>query len=156
MTFLYKKDAAGSAEAKAFLLDQDKLQAKWRKELHLTQTAALNYYNLLEWCDALSLLLCKGELQEDQRSIEISTGPDKKTYVLKKIAEGEVTVEPWPFEPSEFRVNYDVRQLSEIGFTSSAHFRKTFLGAAVTGKSWLLKQQGTSTSGQKAKSKLKK
>src|SRR4051794_14247400 len=59
MEFLYGEEKSVSAEAKKFLTEQQVLQAKWRKQLGISKDEALRIYNLLEWCDALSLLICK-------------------------------------------------------------------------------------------------
>ena len=80
MQFVYGTFATEDASAKEFLEGQKALQATWRKELGLSKEELLRIYSLLEWCDAFSLLLCKGELQPEKRKLEISTGPDKTMY----------------------------------------------------------------------------
>lgn len=138
MMFLYKKHEGGNTAAKIFLAEQKILQTKWRKQLQISKEEAVKIYSLLEWCDALSLLLCKDEIQPEQRGIEISAGPDKKSYTLFQIKDQILTVDPWPFEPNEFEVNFDYRLLNKLQFASTKQFREDFLSAGVKEKTWKL------------------
>ena len=60
MSFVYGEFARTDKAAKAFLEEQQQQQETWRKELGMTKEEVLRIYNLVEWCDAFSLLLCKG------------------------------------------------------------------------------------------------
>jgi len=156
MEFLYASAKTETAAAKKFLADQKRLRAKWMKELKMSETELLRIYNLLEWCDALSLLICKADFQDDERSIEISTGPDKNAYYLKKLDEGTLTIEPWPFVCTSFEILYETRTLKQISFKSSGDFREFFLRAPVKTKTWTLKKALTKTDRAKAITKVKK
>jgi hypothetical protein len=134
--FLYGREETISADAKKFLREQKALQEKWRGELNVSKEEALRVYNLLEFCDAISLLICKGDLQPEGRSVEISTGPDDKSYYLIKQEDETLTVVPWPFEVSRFTIRFDSRQITTIRFKSSAEFRKAFIDAPVTEKTF--------------------
>jgi len=138
MTFLYQKDKAKIAGAKSFLDEQNTLQNRLRKELGISKDEALRVYSLLEWCDALSLLICKGEMQPEKRSIEIGTGPDAKKYELLQVDEQTLGVHPWPFEAKIFTINFEYRVLPQLQFASSKEFRESFLKAAVQEKVWKL------------------
>lgn len=151
MEFLYKKDEATNPEAKAFLQEQRKLQEGWRKELGLKKEEALRTYDLLEWCDACSLLLCQEQQQPEKRKLEISTGPDKKMYRLAQVDEATLTVEPWPFETTRFTVCFESRLIKQLQFASSADFRKAFLQAPVEETRWVLEKQKAATKKQKVK-----
>lgn len=156
MEFLYSKDKANDPEARAFLAEQKKLQEIWRKELRITKEEALRIYDLLEWCDALSLLVCKQGMQPEQRSVEISTGPDKKGHNLIQLDEETLSVRPWPFEEKSFSIRYEYRSLKKIQFHSSAEFRAAFLEAVVAEKTWKFLKPGDAgaTKKQKAKGKV--
>lgn len=138
MTFLYEKDAATDPEAKAFLKEQAALQERWRKELSLAKEESLRIYDLMEWCDALSLLICKGDLQPEERRVEISTGPDKKEYYLVQTGEDTLAVDPWPFETRSFTVQYEYRTLKQVQFKSTPEFREAFIGAQPKERTWRL------------------
>ena len=139
--FLYGKEEATNPQAKAFLKEQRALQETWRKELKLERSEVDRIYDLLEWCDACSLLICQGKQQPEKRKLEISTGPDKKMYHLAQLDEHTLTIEPWPFEAKTFTVNFDWRLLPQIQFASSAEFRKAFLEAPVSETKWTLSKQ---------------
>lgn len=142
MVFLYRKDEATNREAKTFLDKQRKWQAHWRKELDISSEEAERAYSLLEWCDALSLLICKGEMQPEGRKLEISTGPDGKLYHLLQVGEKELTVHPWPFEVREFDVCFETRLVPQIRFSSSDELREAFQKAVVQEVRWTLKKTG--------------
>lgn len=138
MQFLYQSESKTSAQAKAFLAEQLKLQAEWRHELNISKNEADSTYSLLEWCDAFSLLLCKQEIQPEQRAVEVSKGPDGKEYQLYHLSANQLTLNPWPFETSAFTVYFESRMISQLQFDSSAAFRKAFNEAAVQETVWEL------------------
>lgn len=143
MVFLYSKDEATDPQAKAFLDEQRQLQVKWQKELGITKEEAQVVYALLEWCDALSLLLCKEDLQPENRQLEISTGPDGRAYALVQLDEQSITINPWPFRDDTFDVSFEKRVIPQLQFSSSEEFRKAFLAATVEEKVWKVKKQKT-------------
>ena len=141
MVFLYGKEAVENKEASAFLKEQKRLQEGWVKELGLDKTEYVRLYDLLEWCDACSLLICQEKQQPEKRKMEISVGPDKKMYHLMQVDDTTLTVEPWPFEAKTFTVSFEWRLLKQLQFSSSAQFRKAFGEAAVQETRWTLRAQ---------------
>jgi hypothetical protein len=131
MVFLYQKEEASNKQVSVFLEEQRSLQAKWRKELDIKKEEAQRIYHLLEWCDAFSLLLCQRQIQPEKRSIEISTGPDKKAHHLQQAVDGLLTVTPWPFEADRFSVYFESREIHQLQFDSSTTFRKAFTEAQI-------------------------
>jgi len=138
MDFLYKDFARKDPLAKKFLQQQHVMQAKWRKELNISVKEIKTIYSFLEWCDAFSLIICQDLIQSEQRSIEISQGPDMVNYQLYSVGENTLTVDPWPFEPKSFTVHHESRLINKIKFSSSAEFRKYFQEAKVKENSWKL------------------
>lgn len=59
MEFLYHEDAETNIKAKTFLKEQAVFRKRWTQELNLTEKKVLRIYDLVEWCDACSLLLCE-------------------------------------------------------------------------------------------------
>lgn len=129
MDFLYSPEEKTNSEAKSFLQQQRKLQAFWRRELKINKEEALKIYYLMEWCDALSLLICRKQLQPEQRAVEISYGPDKTSYYLYELKEKTITLDPWPFEIPAFEVRVESRMIPKLEFEGSADFRKAFMEA---------------------------
>lgn len=122
-------------------MDVTKLRAKWSKDLQITKTETLRIYDLMEWCDACSLLLCECRLQPENRKLEISMGPDKKTYHLMQTSDESITIEPWPFEISNFFISFEYRNLMKLQFESSADLRKTFLKTNVEEQVWKVERK---------------
>jgi hypothetical protein len=139
--FLNRSEAAHNKTLKFFLKKQAKLRTQWRKALKITEAEMLRIYDLMEWCDAFSLLLCQCNLPPEKRKLEISTGPDKKMYYLIKTNEETITVSPWPFEAQSFNVNFEYRIIKQLQFASSADFRKAFLSAPVEERMWKVSKQ---------------
>ncbi|HTE02490.1 MAG TPA: DUF3891 family protein [Mucilaginibacter sp.] len=117
-----------------FIKEQVMQRKRWRKELGISLAQAQKDYNLLEWCDALSLLLCQRENQPEEREIEVSQG-----YRMTQPGENLLTIDPWPFEEKHFDLAFEYRLIPQLRFKSSAEFRKAFLDAPVKLKKWQMR-----------------
>jgi Protein of unknown function (DUF3891) len=120
MSFLREKSRGKSAEEDAFLDEQLANQQQWREELEVTKDEAQSAYDLMQWCDRFSLILCQGQIPEDGRELEISKGPDGKRYNVKQHSDGSLTVIPWCFEEDQFGVNVEASDLAEVKFEDNA------------------------------------
>ena len=149
--FLYRKDADNIPGAAAFLKEQKALRQQWYRELGMDEKEAMQAYNLLEWADACSLLLCRGALQPEHRKLEISTGPNGQMYHLVQTDDTTLTIEPWPFNVGSFNVGFEWRLIKQIQFTSSAQFRKAFLAAPVEETRWVIARQKVAPKKKKVK-----
>lgn len=124
----------GKYPASARLMKEQSLRRKqWRQELGISAAQAKKDYQLLEWCDAFSLLLCQRENQPEAREIEISRG-----YCMTQPAENKLCVTPWPFQEDHFQLSFEYRLLPNLTFNSPAAFRRLFLEAPVALKTWQL------------------
>ncbi|TSJ36357.1 DUF3891 family protein [Mucilaginibacter corticis] len=142
LDFVYGAQCQHNSKALRFLQGQKIAQKGWRKELGLSREEAEKDYRLLEWCDALSLLLCQHENQPEARVIEISNGPEDKAYHLVELAADTLTVRPWPFERKHFRIYFEVRLIPQLTFADAAEFWAAFRKAEVTERGWILKKDG--------------
>jgi len=109
------------------------LREREKKWIHVAQSSKEEVrrgYELLEFCDAFSLLICQQQIQPEQRKIEISSGPDGTAYEMHAVGEG-LKVNPWPFEETSFVVSYESRILPQLAFKSTAEFRKMIADAEV-------------------------
>ncbi len=118
VSFLNEGKRGASAELDSFLDEQLEHQKQWQQELKLTQQEVDQAYAFMQWCDRFSLILCQRQLPDDERALEISTGPDGKRYDVIQYKDGRVTVKPWPFE-EEFTVNVEATCLSSLKFDSN-------------------------------------
>lgn len=129
-----------SEAVKKFLKTQKTLSSRWCKQLNITSDEIKFYYRLLEWCDALSLLICQRDNQPEQRSVEISRGPDDEPYQLIQSAPDVLMVTPWPFEDDQFKIRFERRLLQQLQFDSCEHFKSAFLKTNVEEKTWTIKR----------------
>jgi hypothetical protein len=117
--------------AKNFCAELRKQEPLWLKEAKTTKNEIKDAYELLEFCDALSLLICQRLVQPEGRKIEISNGPDGRSYDLFSGGENELIVDPWPFEELSFKINYEYRLLDQLVFKSIEEFRDAIRNTAV-------------------------
>lgn len=109
-----------SAEAKAFLREQLKLQQQWREELGISQEDVDSAYAFMQWCDRFSLILCMQEIPADERALEIGKDANGQRYDLKQFDNQLITVTPWCFEDERFTLNLEASYLSQMKFDNNA------------------------------------
>jgi hypothetical protein len=117
-------------KASTFIKKLKKQEAGWIKTAACSKAEISHGYELLEFCDAFSLLITQRLIQPEHRKIEISNGPDGKAYQMYASNTGLV-VSPWPFEIPYFLVSYECRKLTSLSFPSTAAFREAFKQAEV-------------------------
>lgn len=117
--FLYGNMPAGKKYCKTL----KKRETGWLKEADVSSEEIAASYELLEFCDAFSLLICQNLIPPENRKMEISTGPDGTKYELARSENGNIVVDPWPFEYDEFQVNYETRLVEQLSFKSSKEFQ---------------------------------
>jgi hypothetical protein len=127
--FLYENEAHKQAEEYCRALK--KLEADWTKQTGISEAELHHAYSILEWCDALSLLLCQNLIQPENRKIEISKGPDEVPYQLHSPEPNILNVAPWPFEEEQFRISFEFRLVSELKFKDIHAFRTALKNAPV-------------------------
>lgn len=118
-------------EGKVFCAEIRKNERRWLREAKTTIAEVNASYDLLEFCDALSLLICQGMIQPEQRKIEISNGPDGKSYSLYSGVHNELVVADWPFDVPNFKVTYESRLVKQLAFPSVKAFRSAFFDSDV-------------------------
>jgi Protein of unknown function (DUF3891) len=133
---LLEPNRGESAEGDAFLDEQIANQQRWLEELDISKEDAGSAYDLMQWCDRLSLILCQQELPDDERALEISKGADGQRYDIKQAANGLVTVMPWCFENDRFTVNVEVSSLSQLKFDNNTSLTKALKEAPRSLMEW--------------------
>ena len=125
----------------AFLDELRARQQQWRKELKITPKQATQAYDLLHWCDRLSLILCRHEIPEMGRAVEIHHGPDGTVHTLAQPeADGPAVVSPWPFEAAEIEVSVEASRLKQLQFTDDAELAAALRTAPVETLRWTLRR----------------
>ncbi len=138
------------AETDAFLDEQHRIQETCRKGLKTTKKTAQAAYDFLQLCDRFSLILCLGELPDDERRLEIGPGPDGRTYHCYRPGVGAggdltasdapipVVIEPWPFAEKEFEVSVETSILTQLVFKDDAELAEAMRTAKVEERRWRL------------------
>ena len=140
MTFLYQDQKAEDADIKKFLNEQHKFQEGVLKGLKFSRKEAEKHYRFVEWCDALSLLLCMDKIQSEQRRMDISIGPDSTMYQIWEDEKENLRVEPWPFEPDSFEVSVEYRELTQLAFKDSQELNACLKTAQIYSRVWKFRQ----------------
>ena len=116
--------------AQEFISTLKKQERLWLKEAEATKKELDMAYELLEFCDAFSLLICQSSIPPEGRRIEISCGPDGTPYNLYQNKKS-IIVEPWPFEVNQFEVSFETRTIKKLQFKNDEEFRLMLKKCAV-------------------------
>jgi hypothetical protein len=116
--FLSQNNKEVSENWRVFLETQVQDQKQWRQELGISKEDAEHAYQFMQWCDRLSLILAQQQVPEDGRALEITHGIHQQRYDLRRLENGHLTVEPWPFQDDKFTVNVESSHLSQLKYDS--------------------------------------
>jgi hypothetical protein len=142
LSFLYEEMRGQQPALDHFLDEQRQCQQRWRRELKLKKDEAQQAYALLQWCDRLSLILCRHELPEMERALEISQGPDGRRYdVLQRSADQSVVVTPWPFVADAFTVSVEASVLRQLQFHDDEQLSTALKEAPILVLPWELRRR---------------
>jgi hypothetical protein len=128
--FLYK--ATDDEKASLFCKELMKADKKWSIEAGVSMEEVSKGYNILQWCDAFSLLICQQLIQPEDRKIEISTANGGEHYHLHSADGKKLIVEPWPFEDDIFEVRYESKLVQQLKFKNVQEFRIKLKEAPIT------------------------
>lgn len=141
ISYLYEHLRGNNKAIDALLDQQLKQQQAWRKSLKLSKDEAEAAYRLLHWCDRCSLILCRRELPEDERKLEVFTGPDKHLYhIWQRKSDNSLCVEPWPFAEKRFEVWVESRTLTQLAFKDDDTLACALAEANVEERRWLFEK----------------
>jgi hypothetical protein len=139
-SFLYDDKRGIDPELDEFLDQQIANQKEWRKLYKATQAEVQYAYDFVQWCDALSLILCLNQIPPESRRLEISQGPDKVAYFILQRSDGSVLVDPWPFDTAEFAVHVEAAELTQVVFADDAELYRAIQQAPIERKEWLFRK----------------
>jgi hypothetical protein len=134
--FLNAPKAGESKEIAKFLKTQRAQQQRWQRELGITPAVAEQAYALMQWCDRLSLILCRRELPSRERWLEVSAGPDGRRYDARQRHDGTIEVQPWPFRTPAFTVDAEFVQLTQPAFKNNADLIAALRAAPINAIEW--------------------
>jgi hypothetical protein len=136
MCFLNQDRWGTTKEWDDFLNEQVSNQEKWLKALGITKDEAERAYQFMRWCDRLSLILAQQKIPDAGRALEITSGIDDQRYDVRQLSDGNLTVEPWPFEDDEFTVNVETTCLSELKYDSNEALVKALKSSPIKVLEW--------------------
>ncbi|MDO7845425.1 DUF3891 family protein [Hymenobacter sp. M29] len=137
LSCLYEGLRGKEKEIDGFLDELRAGQQQWERALKITKKEADRAYTLLHWCDRLSLILCRHEIPEMGRAVEIHHGPDGRRYDLRQPAR-PVLIEPWPFQAPEFEVSVEASVLTQLRFEDDAELAAALRAAPIETLRWTL------------------
>ncbi|WP_019946894.1 DUF3891 family protein [Hymenobacter aerophilus] len=141
LSTLYEELRGQTKEIDAFLDEQQASQQRWRRELKLKKADANHAYALLHWCDRLSLILCRHEVPEMGRALEIYQGPDGHTHTICQPApDSPLHVSPWPFREPQFEVSVEATLLEQLSFKDDAELSAALHTAPIATLRWEFRQ----------------
>lgn len=140
-TFLYERKRGTDTKLDEFLDQQRSNQVKWRKQYGATKADADYAYAFVQWCDALSLVLCLNQVPPESRRLEISKGPDSKSYFIVQHPDESLSLDPWPFDASEFSVHVETFQLTQPTFSTDNELYNAMQDAPMVLKQWMFKKK---------------
>jgi len=138
---LYEGLRGQTAEGTTFLDELKTSQQRWRRALKLRKADADHAYALLHWADRLSLILCRHEVPEMGRALEIYPVAGQRYEILQPRADGPLTVRPWPFAAPRVEVSVEAQLLEQLQFRDDAELAAALRAARVEELRWVFEQQ---------------
>lgn len=140
-SYLYEGLRGNNQETDQFLDDQQSLQQQLLQSLRLSRSDASKAYNLLQWADRCSLILCKNQLPADERKLEVFKDTEGQKYFILQRQDQSISVEPWPFEEREFKVWVEHRLLRQLSFTDDEELAKALSSVEAAEKEWVFRMK---------------
>jgi len=139
-SFLYEPMRGEDSRLDAFLDTQRENQKRWRRHLGYKQAQVEEAYTFLRWADRMSLILCRRELPERQRELDVA--PDKNGEMIRVMQreDGTLRVTPWIFENDELVVSVEVRRLRQLKFESEAALEEALSNARIEMREWCFRK----------------
>ena len=135
-SFLYESMRGKDKKLDAFLDRQRDDQKAWLRQLRWSQEQAAKAYAFIRWSDRMSLVLCRRELPDNERALEIEPAPDGAMVRVRLRDDGSLSLDPWVFQESQVTVSVEVRRLKQLKFGSEGELRKTLDTAKIEVREW--------------------
>lgn len=135
-TFLYEPKRGQDQELDEFLDQQIDNQKAWQKQYKASRAEVQYAYDFVQWCDALSLVLCMDQVPPEGRRLEVSKGPDGVPYFIYQQPDASLRIEPWPFEEPTFAVHVETFQVAQLAFTDDQDLYNAIQQAPILVKEW--------------------
>lgn len=135
-SFLYETMRGKDKLLDAFLDRQRKDQKAWLRQLKWSQEQAAKAYALLRWSDRMSLILCRRELPDNERALEVEPTPDGDMVQVRLRDDGSLSLDPWVFEQDLVKTSVEVRRLRQLKFSSERELQRALDTAKIEVREW--------------------
>jgi len=122
LAYLYESLANEFAPMKEFLKEIDGHRKRQRSLYDMSKKNEDDSYDLVLFCDRLSLILCQEEIPDTGRMLEINSTIDGKKYFIQQTEKG-LNIEPWIFKKNRFQIEHEYRIITEPFFKSNMELR---------------------------------
>ncbi|MGB7340301.1 MAG: DUF3891 family protein [Phototrophicaceae bacterium] len=139
-SFLYEPKRGEDKNLDAFLDQQQQNQEEWRKFLDYNKKETEREYAFLRWADRLSLILCRRQIPERERELDVAPHPDGTMIRLLKRPDDTLSLKPWILEKDELIVSIEVRRLHQLAFENEDEFLSLLDEAEVEKREWCFKK----------------
>lgn len=138
LDFLYTNEEAGE-EMKSFLKKGKKFRKQTLKKIEITEGKLNEYYEILRFSDRLSLILCKDEVPENGRRLEINKSINNETFYVSKDGQNQLIIEPWCFQDQSYDLSVETRYMEQATFSSGTALQSAIKNTVVTLKAFKFK-----------------
>jgi hypothetical protein len=111
------KDQKGQ-EIEKFMDEQEALCKSIIKHLEINLADACGCYQVLRFCDELSLMLCQGDMPKQGRKIQLEKLPGIRENFIRKDDEGILRLDQWCFETPEFTISSEYYSTKKLRYNS--------------------------------------
>lgn len=135
-SYLYEPMRGQDANMDAFLDEQHQHQREWRDLLGMKAKADERAYSFLNWGDRLSLILCRRELPDRGRYLDIAPGPDGAMVRVTQREDETIELDPWVFDDDDITFSVEARRLRQLAFADEAEFGRALDAAPIETLAW--------------------
>jgi hypothetical protein len=135
---LYAKERT-SRRMTSLLKGEEKRGRKVLDELQASASDLEAAYQILLFCDRLSLILCQGEIPAMNRRVEIVSERSGVRYDLWENDDKSLAVAPWPFDRLAFEVAVEVRTLRQLEFANDRELEQQLRATEADQRQWIFK-----------------
>ncbi|MEQ9438133.1 MAG: DUF3891 family protein [Cyclobacteriaceae bacterium] len=135
-TALYESWRGTDPELDHFLDEQEGYQRKLARSLNVPIKQARDTYQLMYFCDALSLVLCKNQVPPEELHLEVARLPSEETVEIYMQEDEILTLYPWPWEEDEVTLSVEIYHLHQLVFKDDKALYEALDQAEISVKEW--------------------
>jgi hypothetical protein len=139
-SFLYEPMRGQDKQLDQFLDAQQDMQKRLRKLLDCPKPDAAAAYSFLSWADRMSLILCRRQLPERERALDVAPDLHGTMVRVMQRADDTLSLDPWVFEEDELKVSVEVRRLDTLKFEREAQFEEAMQNAEIETREWCFRR----------------